>query len=265
MIKKESDEDGKILVNLLKKSEIFTKKDGTPLWRIKLTEKPEHIPFVDSKIDNFIGYSFVNKETNEIFLNPPNELLNYLRKLKKRLVKNGDRVTEYETTYGPNIFYGFYKIGAIKKASIEQLEEEIEDGDEIELNHSDMRSWTYRKVAEFVIESEERDMILACIAAQSQYISYNDSNYISELADVFESFIPQVTTKSIKKATAPVIEEEEEEELPVKKLDERFAKLNLDIKKYEKAIKNPKYDEDKIAKYKKSLNKLNKELEEFST
>ena len=67
----------------------------------------------------------------------PKDLLSYLAKDKKRLVKNEDKISEVEGKYGPNVFYGYYRLGSVKKASIEKLIEEIEEDDDVELNDSE--------------------------------------------------------------------------------------------------------------------------------
>jgi hypothetical protein len=255
-ISKTDNEDGKMLVNLLKKAELFTTEDGNPYWRIKITEVPENIDFEDANTVNFIGYSFVDKINNKLFLNPPKDLLSYLAKDKKRLVKNEDKISEVEGKYGPNVFYGYYRLGSVKKASIEKLVEEIEEDDDIELNYSDMRAWALRKTAEYLMhEFIDYEPMLACITSQAQYINYIDSNAISELADIMESIKKKPKVTSIKKYS----EEEEEDEME----DEETLKKKEKLAKYEKGIKNPKNSEELNAKLEKAIKKLRKELEKL--
>ncbi len=255
-ISKTDNEDGKILVNLLKKAELFTTKDGNPYWRIKITEEPDNINFEDAKIVNFIGYSFVDKRNNKIYLNPPKELLSYLAKDKKRLVKNEEMISELESRYGPNVFYGYYRIGSVKKASIEKLIDEIEDDDDVELNYNDMRAWKLRKTAEYLLhEFVDYEPMLACVTSQAQHINYIDSNAISEISDILASRETKPELNVSKKIKIDVEEDEEDED------EEELLKKREKLAKYEKGIKNPKNSKELNIKLEKAIKKLRKELE----
>jgi hypothetical protein len=249
---KKDNEDGKMLVDLLKNSKIFNNSDdGSPMWRIKITDIPETISFADSKNLDFMGYSFVKKEkdkkNDKIFLNPPKEIVYLLSKDKKRLVKNEEKISKFEEQYGQDVFYGYYKIGSEKKVSIEKVIEDIEL-DDADLNRGDMRAWSLRKVAEYLLqEVPSHEALLACLTSQIQHISYIDNNAISEIADVLK------TIRS-KPSERKHIDVEEEEDIT------ENLKKNEELKKYEKMLKNPENSDDKNSKIEKHIKKIKTEL-----
>lgn len=250
--RKSDNEDGEILVELLKEAKIFNNQDGSPKWRIKVVDVPKNIQFVDYKPIDFVGYAFVKKETGDIYLNPPKEIVHILKENKKHLVKNEEKITNLEDQYGSDgidLFYGYYKISSDKKSSIEKMESEIEL-DNIDLNRSDMRELSLRKISEFLVQEIPYDALLACIASQAQYINYIDSNALSEVADVLETIRPKLPEK---KTVIKEIVEDEEELIKQNELKESITRL-------EKLLKNPDNTEEKNNMIEKQLKKLKKEL-----
>lgn len=249
---KKSNEDGKILADLLKNAKIFNNpEDNSPMWRIKISDTPETISFVDSKQPLFMGCSFVkkaeDKKNNKIYINPPKEIIYLLSKDKKRLVKNEEKISNLEEKYGQDVFYGYYKIGSEKKVSIEKVIEDIEL-DDADLNRGDMRSWSTRKIAGYLLQEVNiHEALLACLTSQIQHISYIDSNVISDIADILKT----IRSKPSEKKTINIEEEEDTDEI-LKKKDE--------LKKYEKMLKVPENSDEKNSKIEKHIRNIKNTL-----
>lgn len=249
---KSDNEDGEILVELLKDAKIFNDQDGNPKWRIKVVDVPKNIQFHDYKPIDFMGYAFIKKETGDIYLNPPKEINNLLKENKKHIVKNEEKISSLEDQYGSDgtdLYYGYYKISSDKKSSIEKMENEIEL-DSIDLNRSDMRELSVRKMAEFLVQESPVEDLLACIASQAQYTNYMDNNALSEIADVLETIKPKYPEKT---TNIKEIVEDDEEVIKQNELKESIARL-------EKLLKNPDNSEEKNDNIEKQLKKLKKEL-----
>jgi hypothetical protein len=248
---KSANKDGEILLELLKEAKIYNDQDGNPKWRIKVVDVPKNVQFADYKPIDFMGYAFIKKETGDIYLNPPKEVVNLLKDDKKHIVKNEEKISSLEDQYGSDgtdLFYGYYKISSDKKSSIEKMEYEIEL-DSIDLNRSDMRELSLRKIAEFLVQEIPPEALLACVTSQIQYINYMDNNALSQIAEVLETIKPKFPEK---KANKEIIEDEEDVI--------RQNELKESITTLEKLLKNPDNTEEKNNTIEKQLKKLKKEL-----
>ncbi len=267
---KEVDEDAQTLVLLLKKANLFNDKDEKPLWRIKVNkDEPVNIDFADHKSTDFMGYSFSNKHDNKIYINPPKKLLDMLEKDNKRIVKNKDKILEQENEYGSDVIYGFYNVIDVKKKSIERLEEEIVNDDEPEINHSDMRSLGLRKVAEIALHESNVDTLLGILVPQVQHKLYTTNEHVvEELAEILESIRGEKDKSDWKKDAEKEVEEVKEvvkKEVVEEEDSAELVKLRHDLKKYKKALSDPKYTQEEINKIKKKIEKIEKEIKKLDT